>query len=185
MIDSETRLRELGCKAVDGVMTDEEFAELAQLSTAKRALRERRATMIANIRETLRSEGIAAQELFSAEEIALAGARSGARVGKVVRTKKDLAAIETTVGTSKGPRRGGALFAVGECRMLMQQVLRESATPLTGSEMVRAVLAKKALPATDEASVRLAVYYVLRKKKAAEFALFDSEATSPRWVLAG
>lgn len=189
MIDNETRLRELGIKAVDGVMSDEEFAELAQLSKAKRMLRESRALMIANIRETLRSQGITIQELFSAEEISLAGTRSSPRVGRVTRMQPDRLAMAVAGGTAgktpKGPRRGGALFAEGECRTLMQQVLRESATPLTATEIVRAVLAKKSLSATEESSVRLAVYYVLRKKNAADFVLVDPKATRARWKVAG
>ncbi len=189
MIDNETRLRELAVKAVDGVMSEEEFAELVQLSNAKRMLRESRALMIANIRETLRSQGITIQELFSAEEISLAGTRSRPRVGRVRRTQPDrlaMAAVAGTAGkTPKGPRRSGALFSEGECRTLMQQVLRESATPLTPSEIVRAVLAKKSLSATEEASVRLAIYYVLRKKNTADFVLVDPKAKRARWKVAG
>ncbi len=191
MIDNETRLRELGIKAVDGALSDEELAELAQLSNAKRLLRESRASMIANIRETLRSQGITIQELFSAEEISLAGTRSRPRVGRVTHIQPQperlaMAAAGGTAGkTPKGPRRSGALFAEGECRMLMQQVLRASATPLTATEIVRAVLAKKSLSATEEASVRLAIYYVLRKKNTADFVLVDPKATRARWNVAG
>src|ERR1035437_3929429 len=87
--------------------------------------------------------------------------------------------------TPKGPRRGGALFAEGECRMLMQQVLRESAAPLTAFEMVRAMLAKKSLSATEESTVRLAVYYVLRKRNGADFVPVDPKARRARWAVAG
>lgn len=43
MSGNEKRLRELSNKAVEGTMSDEEFAELAQLSKAKQKLREDRA----------------------------------------------------------------------------------------------------------------------------------------------
>ena len=43
MFDGDIRLRELSNKAAEGGMTDEEFAELAQLSRAKQKLREDRA----------------------------------------------------------------------------------------------------------------------------------------------
>lgn len=72
MFESEARLLELSNKAVEGLISDEEFAELIQLSTDKRKAREQRATFIANFKETLNKHGIAIQDLFSAADIAAA-----------------------------------------------------------------------------------------------------------------
>ena len=84
MIDNDTRLRELSSKAIEGTMSDEEFAELAQLSRAKQKLREGRAALIAGVRETLQGQGITIHELFSAAEIAAAVPTSGSLGRRVV-----------------------------------------------------------------------------------------------------
>lgn len=63
-------------------MTDEEFAELTQLSSAKQKLREDRMALIAGLRETLQSQGITLQELYSVTEITTAGLLSGAPLGQ-------------------------------------------------------------------------------------------------------
>lgn len=86
-----------------------------------------------------------------------------------------------------GAARSGWRFAHGECRALMQQALREAARPLSTTELVRAVLAKKSLPVTEEASVRLAVRYVLRKGADGGTGIAEAEMTPPttfpRWAL--
>lgn len=58
-------------------MTDEEVAELAQLSRAKQKAREDRAALIAGLKDSLQSQGITIAELFSAAEIAAALPRTG------------------------------------------------------------------------------------------------------------
>jgi hypothetical protein len=80
---------------------------------------------------------------------------------------------------------GRSHFAKGECLALMQQVLREAALPLTTTELVRAVVAKKSLPASEEQSVRLSVRYVMRKEglQGAGITVEDLQASIPRWVL--
>lgn len=75
MIDTEARLRELSLKAIEGAMSDEEFAELAQLSRAKQKARQARVALIAGLKESLQSQGIAINELFSAAEISAAMAK--------------------------------------------------------------------------------------------------------------
>lgn len=84
-----------------------------------------------------------------------------------------------------GVTRAGSHFAQGECLALMQQALRETAQPLTTTELVRAVLAKKSLPASEEQSVRLSVRYVMRKGgiDGAGIVAADPQASIPRWVL--
>ena len=79
MFKTDTRLHELGSKAVEGVITDEEFAELVQLSKAKQEPREGRVVLIAELRQTLQSRGVTIDELFSPAEIAAALPQSGAR----------------------------------------------------------------------------------------------------------
>lgn len=87
MFNTDTRLRELGSKAVEGVITDEEFAELVQLSKAKQELREGRVVLIAELRQTLQSRDVTIDELFSAAEIAAALPRDVALARPVVRAK--------------------------------------------------------------------------------------------------
>lgn len=72
MFDNDTRLRELSNKAIEGTMSEEEFAELGLLSKTKQRLREARASMVAELRQTMLSRGVTIAELFSAEEIAAA-----------------------------------------------------------------------------------------------------------------
>jgi hypothetical protein len=81
---------------------------------------------------------------------------------------------------------GRSHFAKSECLMLMQQALREAGRPLTTTELVRAVVAKKSLPASEEQSVRLSVRYVMRKEglQGAGISVEDLQAGIPRWVLA-
>jgi hypothetical protein len=81
MFENEARLRELGIKAVQGQMTDEEFAELAQLSRAKQQLRVERIKLISDMQASLRSQGITIQELYTAAEIAAAARSSGEGLG--------------------------------------------------------------------------------------------------------
>lgn len=88
MLDNDTRLRELSLKAVEGAMSDEEFAELAQLSRAKQKLREGRAALIAGWRETLQSQGITIHELYAADDIARAALLNGALLGQRVPSVK-------------------------------------------------------------------------------------------------
>lgn len=84
MFDDDTRLRELSNKALEGAMTDEEFAELAVLSKNKQRLREARASMIADLRQTLESRGVTIHDLFSAAEIAAAVAPQSNSLGQRV-----------------------------------------------------------------------------------------------------
>lgn len=93
-----------------------------------------------------------------------------------------LPAGKTTTAKAGG---GGSHFAQGECLALMQQSLREAGRPLTTTELVRAVVAKKSLPASEEQSVRLSVRYVMRKDglKGAGITVADPQASIPRWVL--
>jgi hypothetical protein len=81
--------------------------------------------------------------------------------------------------------RAGARFAQGECLALMTQALREAPQPLSTTELVRAVMTRKGLPASDEDSVRLAVRYVLRSGGGANagIAATDPAAHFPRWTL--
>jgi hypothetical protein len=79
MFEDETRLRNLSSKAIEGVIADEEFVELMQLSKAKRKSQEDRATLLTGLRETLDKHAITIHDLFSASEIAAAvpGTRKG------------------------------------------------------------------------------------------------------------
>lgn len=191
MVDNDTRLRELSNRAADGSMTDEDFAELAQLSMAKKKVREARADLIAGVRETLRNQGLAIHDLFSEAEIAAAVPQRALIGRRVVRKSQGRApdapgaedGRRESGNGGKGPRKGGVLFAPGECRALIQQVLHETSAALTATELVLAVAEKKSLPATDEASVRLAVYYILRKKNNADFVVVDPQATRARWTV--
>lgn len=72
MFENETRLRELACRASDGAMSDDEFAELVALSKVKQKDREERAALIAGIRASLGIHGVAIHDLFTAAEIAAA-----------------------------------------------------------------------------------------------------------------
>lgn len=72
MSENDTRLKELGVKAVNGNMNEEEFAELAKLSRAKQQLREGRTALITSLQQSLRNEGVTIHELYSAAEIAAA-----------------------------------------------------------------------------------------------------------------
>ena len=101
MIETEARLRELSLKAVEGAMSDEEFAELAQLSRAKQKARQDRAALIAGLKESLQRQGITIAELFSADEISAAVARRAAKPktagggsGNWVRQKQGLVLVE-------------------------------------------------------------------------------------------
>ena len=80
---------------------------------------------------------------------------------------------------------GRSHFAPGECLTLMQQALREAGRPLTTTELVRAVVAKKSLQTSEEQSVRLSVRYVMGKEglKGAGITVEDLQARIPRWVL--
>ena len=87
MFDNDTRLRELSLKAIEGTMSDEEFVELSQLSKAKQKVREDRATMIAELRNTMGTHGIAIQDLFSVDEITSALPSKSSLGRRVSRTK--------------------------------------------------------------------------------------------------
>jgi len=89
MLDNEARLRELSLKAIDGAMSDEEFAELAQLSRAKQKARQDRLALIAGLKESLQRQGITISELFSTTEISAAVAQmsSATRRTATVRPK--------------------------------------------------------------------------------------------------
>lgn len=97
-------------------------------------------------------------------------------------SKLKLASGKNTTAKAGG---GGSHFAQGECLALMRQALREADRPLTTTELVRAVVAKKSLPASEEQSVRLSVRYVMRKEglKGAGISVEDLQASIPRWVL--
>jgi hypothetical protein len=69
MFENQERLQELSQKAIDGAMSEADFAELATLSAAKRASRAERGALIAKMRETLRSSGITIHDLFAAADI--------------------------------------------------------------------------------------------------------------------
>jgi hypothetical protein len=69
LFEDETRLRNLSSKAIEGVITDEEFAELMQLSKAKRKVQEDRVTLLAEFKKTFEKHGITIHDLFSASEI--------------------------------------------------------------------------------------------------------------------
>ena len=76
-------------------------------------------------------------------------------------------------------------FAKGECLALMQQALREAAHPLTSTELVRALLAKKSLPASEENNVRLAVRYAMTKGGPnTGIVAVEAQGGWPRWTLA-
>lgn len=110
MVDNEARLRELSGKALDGTMTDEELAELAQLSMAKRQAREERSALVAEVRDTLVRQGITIGELFSTKEIAAAlpwAELSGRRVGRRVSRKSAANQSQAAVGTDGATRKPG------------------------------------------------------------------------------
>lgn len=69
MVEYDTRLRELSTKAIDGALSDDEFAELAQLSRIKRAWRAKRAANIAALRDAMLRQGIAIHDVFTLAEI--------------------------------------------------------------------------------------------------------------------
>ena len=87
MDENDARLRVLGNKALEGAITDEELAELAQLSRAKQKLREERAALIAALKDNLQSQGITIAELFSAAEITAALPRTGSAVQRTTAQK--------------------------------------------------------------------------------------------------
>ena len=97
----------------------------------------------------------------------------------------DPAALPVARPVAVRAARAGARFAQGECLALMTQALREAPQPLSTTELVRAVMAKKGQPASDEDSVRLAVRYVLRSGGGANagIAATDPAAHFPRWTL--
>lgn len=126
MSGNEKRLRELSNKAIEGTMSDEEFAELAQLSKAKQKLREDRAAMIAGLRETVQSRGIAVDELFTPAEIA--AAQRGSLGRRVARAKP--ARSPSPAATWVRQKTGVALLEVDlegsngfPCRYCMGQIL--------------------------------------------------------------
>ncbi len=94
MIENDARLRELGAKAVQGQMTDDEFAELALLSRAKQKLREERTTLIADLKDKLRNHGVTIQELYTPAEIA--AAVRGSNEGPGLRVKGASVKPQTT-----------------------------------------------------------------------------------------
>lgn len=116
MIDTEARLRELSLKAIEGAMSDEEFAELAQLSRAKKKARQDRAALIAGLKESLQSQGITINELFSAAEISAAATQvttsvarravkpktAGGGSGNWVRQKQGLVLVEISKPGMRG-----------------------------------------------------------------------------------
>jgi hypothetical protein len=69
MFDREARLRELGVKAQEGTIADEEIAELAQLAKSKQQARGERLAQIAGLRQMMRDSAITISDLFSSEEI--------------------------------------------------------------------------------------------------------------------
>ncbi|MBK6593260.1 MAG: hypothetical protein IPG23_11220 [Burkholderiales bacterium] len=81
MFENDARLRELGIKAVQGQMSDEEFAELAQLSRAKQQARAERTKLISELQASLRSQGVTIQELYTVAEITAAARNSGEGLG--------------------------------------------------------------------------------------------------------
>ncbi|MBK6593259.1 MAG: hypothetical protein IPG23_11215 [Burkholderiales bacterium] len=84
MFEDETRLRNLSSRAIEGVITDEEFSELIQLSKAKRKSQKDRAALLFNFRETFDKHSITIHDLFSASDIA--AAISSKRIGVVDET---------------------------------------------------------------------------------------------------
>lgn len=70
MLENEIRLRNLSAKAIEGTIADDEFAELMQLSKAKRKLQDDRTAMLAQFKETIQKHGITLQDLFPDAEIA-------------------------------------------------------------------------------------------------------------------
>ena len=130
MFDGDIRLRELSNKAAEGGMTDEEFAELAQLSRAKQKLREDRAALIAGLRDSLQGQGIALGDLFSAEEISAAALQGvlTVRQRRALRVKQVQAPVLGT--TWERQKKGLVLVEVNKsgnngfpCRYCKQQLL--------------------------------------------------------------
>jgi hypothetical protein len=99
MFENEARLRELGVRAVQGQMTDEEFAELAQLSRAKQQVRVERTKLISDMQASLRSQGVTIQELYTAAEIADAARSSGEGLG--LRVASGRQAVKPGSGTTR------------------------------------------------------------------------------------
>jgi hypothetical protein len=77
MFQQEDRLRALSQKAIDGTVTDEEFAELTKLSRAKKQIRDKKAALIAELQQNIAGQQITMQELFSAQEIYAAASTIG------------------------------------------------------------------------------------------------------------
>ncbi len=73
MTEADIRLQQLSAKVVAGDMTDEEFAEMAELSRAKKKQREERAVVVAGVRETILSLGLTIHDVFTESEILAAG----------------------------------------------------------------------------------------------------------------
>ena len=69
-------IRNLSAKAIDGTIADEEFAELMQLSKAKRKTQEDRTALVTEFKVTIEEHRISIHDLFSASEINAAAAPS-------------------------------------------------------------------------------------------------------------
>jgi hypothetical protein len=89
MFEDETRLRNLSSRAIEGVMTDEEFSELMQLSKAKRKTQEDRVTILTGFRDTLDKHAITMHDIFTASEIAAAvqGKKMGVTIESTIKPK--------------------------------------------------------------------------------------------------
>lgn len=111
MFDQDTRLRVLSTMAMEGTLSEAEFTELSQLSKAKRKLREDRLAMIAGLRETLQSQGIAIRDIFSEAEIAAAAPLDWSLPGRRV-ARKNLVRLPRTEGTWVRQKAGLALVEV-------------------------------------------------------------------------
>ena len=106
MCDNEARLRELGSLAVQGLLSDEEFAELALLSRGKQQARAQRADLITDLRASMLTRGVTVHDLFTAAEIAAAARSSvvslGTRVTRAPRASAPDSSQKTWVRQKTG-----------------------------------------------------------------------------------
>jgi hypothetical protein len=107
MFENEARLRELGRKAAEGAMSEEEFAELAGLAKAKREAKAERGDVVARMRETVAANGITVHDLYAAADIvavakSLAASKKGPKTDSTRSRRSGAVLIEMDSTHTKG-----------------------------------------------------------------------------------
>lgn len=111
MLDNENRLHELSNKAADGTMSEDELAELARLSMAKKKAREERSSLLSEIRENLTQHAITILDLFSPKEIAAASPKQDLAAKRLAPTARERPAkTARTVGTWVRQKKAGVVL---------------------------------------------------------------------------